>query len=457
MATRVLPSQANPYSSGAVVFDSTPYTEFYIREQQKEQAKDEALDKYFQEWDKSINPAGMRNVDTQDFLNLINENKDFYFKNKAAIKNPALDGGKAYSEWNSRGKTAMGLVSQSKNAAAKEAEYGKIILKAKQDGLPIPESTIRLIEQYRQPIRSANWRDINPEEIEFAPKEFDSDKFVKSITFGIKPNKVENAPVRIPNSIFEKKVTEYKIPKEAAEVMKQRAITAYEKNPTVKYHVDLIQEGSPEFVSLNKIHKEKFGSDIKDRKDVAAALGIAMSGLERSEEQTQESWEAKNERTSAQYDRRAAMSAARQNAAAGAVTSGNIMDEVDAGKIKLGSGKTVNITKGEVFDENNNPYNGEIFIKREYLPSSLYSALNAMGTDDLLLKANKGFNAKIVNGEIVSLGDPRIGNVSRRFLENAQLKLNTEPQKGRQMSFGSSKNEQPKPSTTKTTKKGNIR
>lgn len=278
MATKVLPSQANPYSSGAVVFDSTPYTEFYIREQQKEQAKDEALDKYFQEWDKSINPAGMRNVDTQDFLNLINENKDFYFKNKAAIKNPALDGGKAYSEWNSRGKTAMGLVSQSKNAAAKEAEYGKIILKAKQEGLPIPESTISLIEQYRQPIRSANWRDINPEEIDFIPKRFDPLSFGEKVWKGIPFNtKVEKIPSKEKGYFDE--ITTQVVPKDAYESIRRKAYTEYENDKTTKYAVDLAASNPSEYERYNEVFKKQYGDNIKSRGDLATAMALEFSPI----------------------------------------------------------------------------------------------------------------------------------------------------------------------------------
>ena len=36
MATRTINPQSNPYGGGAVVFDSTPYVEYYLREQQKE-------------------------------------------------------------------------------------------------------------------------------------------------------------------------------------------------------------------------------------------------------------------------------------------------------------------------------------------------------------------------------------------------------------------------------------
>jgi len=75
MATRNIPAPSNPYASVAVIFDSTPYTEFYIKEQQKELAKEEALDRYYQEEMSKISPAGMRADDLPVFNQKYNELK----------------------------------------------------------------------------------------------------------------------------------------------------------------------------------------------------------------------------------------------------------------------------------------------------------------------------------------------------------------------------------------------
>lgn len=277
MATKVLPSQANPYSSGAVVFDSTPYTEFYIREQQKEQAKDEALDKYFQEWDKSINPAGMRNVDTQDFLNLINENKDFYFKNKAAIKNPALDGGRAYNEWSSRGKTAMGLVSQSKDLAGKEDLINKSIIAAKQKGLPVTDRVVIDLERFRQPLRSSNWRDFNPDNLDFQPKPFDPTRFTKDIFGDIKFSTKLVSESKLPETKQIKKVMEEVMPNEALPLIRSRAAAAYSTSPSVKEYVDSSMQDPMRFQKLNSLYSSRFGKNIENAEDMAAAVALSFS------------------------------------------------------------------------------------------------------------------------------------------------------------------------------------
>ena len=277
MATRNIPAPSNPYASGAVVFDSTPYTEFYIREQQKEQAKDEALDKYFQEWDKSINPAGMRNVDTQDFLNLINENKDFYFKNKAAIKNPALDGGRAYNEWSSRGKSAMGLVAQSKDLAGKEDLINKSIIAAKQKGLPITDRVVLDLERFRQPIKSKNWRDFNPDNLDFQPKPFDPTRFTKDIFGDIKFSTKLVSETKLPETKQIKKVMEEVMPDEALPLIKSRAAAAYTTSPSVKEYVDASMQDPMKFQKLNSLYSSRFKRNIESAEDMAAAVALSFS------------------------------------------------------------------------------------------------------------------------------------------------------------------------------------
>ena len=284
MATRNIPAPSNPYASGAVIFDSTPYTEYYIREQQKEQAKDEALDKYFMDWDKSINPAGMRNVDTQDFLNLMNENKGFFFKNKAAIKNPALDNGAAYNEWFARNKSAMGLVAQSKEIASKEEQINKAIIQAKQKGLPITDRVVADLEVFRQPLRSKNWRDFNPDNLDFQPKPFDPIRFTKDIFGDIKFGEELKSETKIPETKSIRRVYETSMPKEALGSVYSRAAAAYKTSPSVKEFVDMSLQNPVEYQKLNDLFVAKYNRPLQSSEDAAAAIALSFSPVGKSRE-----------------------------------------------------------------------------------------------------------------------------------------------------------------------------
>ncbi len=285
MATRTLPAQRNPYASGAVIFDSEPYVDFAIRERQKEQAKDEALDKYFADWDKSINPAGMRNVDTQDFLNLINENKGFYFKNKAAIKNPALDNGAAYNEWFARNKGAMGLVSQSKEIASKEEQINKAILQAKQKGLPITDRVINDLEFFRQPIRSSSWRDFNPDNLDFQPKPFDPIRFTKDIFGDIKFDERLQSETKVPETKTIRRVYETAMPEQALSSVYSRAASSYKTSPSVKEFVDMTVQNPTEYKRLNDLFTSKYKRPIQNSEDAAVAVALSFSPAGKQREQ----------------------------------------------------------------------------------------------------------------------------------------------------------------------------
>ena len=72
----------NPYYKGVAIDISSKPANLAIQIEQKNQAKAEALDRYFMDYEKSINPAGMRSQDQDIVLRKLNENKQFYLKNR---------------------------------------------------------------------------------------------------------------------------------------------------------------------------------------------------------------------------------------------------------------------------------------------------------------------------------------------------------------------------------------
>lgn len=52
-----LPS--NLYAGGAVIFDSSPYTNYYLNQQARQKAQEDSMYRYFGEMGKGLTPAGM--------------------------------------------------------------------------------------------------------------------------------------------------------------------------------------------------------------------------------------------------------------------------------------------------------------------------------------------------------------------------------------------------------------
>ena len=69
----------NPYYKGVKLDVSKPVN-LAIQLEQKERAKQEALDKYFMDYEKSLNSAGMRQQDQDVFLRKLAQNKEYYLK-----------------------------------------------------------------------------------------------------------------------------------------------------------------------------------------------------------------------------------------------------------------------------------------------------------------------------------------------------------------------------------------
>ena len=69
----------NPYRGGNVAIDFTSKPlQLAINLKQKEQAKAEAVDKYFKDWEKSINPAGLSKAEVDIFAKKLKEVQEFY-------------------------------------------------------------------------------------------------------------------------------------------------------------------------------------------------------------------------------------------------------------------------------------------------------------------------------------------------------------------------------------------
>ena len=69
----------NPYQKGVAIDISSKPVNLAMQLEQKEAAKREALDKYFKDYEKSLNSAGMRAVDQDVFLGKISASKTILF------------------------------------------------------------------------------------------------------------------------------------------------------------------------------------------------------------------------------------------------------------------------------------------------------------------------------------------------------------------------------------------
>lgn len=117
----------NPYAGGNVVLNNTPFVQFYTNMLARNQAKNEAFAKSFQDQAKTLTPAGMRGQDVPALMDAKNQWQQDWYKNKDLIQHPDKDNGEAWSKNQQLFNSAAAIPVQSKNLAAGTAMIGKIL------------------------------------------------------------------------------------------------------------------------------------------------------------------------------------------------------------------------------------------------------------------------------------------------------------------------------------------
>ena len=88
----------NPYQKGVNIDFSSKPAAMAVQLIQHEAAKKEALDKYYKDYENKLTSTGMRNQDTDVFLNKLGEAKQYYLQNRDKILNPAKYGADAQAQ-----------------------------------------------------------------------------------------------------------------------------------------------------------------------------------------------------------------------------------------------------------------------------------------------------------------------------------------------------------------------
>ena len=275
----------NPYRQGQAIDISSKPTAIYVDMQQKEKARQDALDKYFMEFDKNINPAGMRTFDIDDLTKMQMEAKQYYFKNQNTIKNPMKDGGKAYSEWMGMNKKQLALVTASKAEAESARQYQKLYQSASTKGQTVSEETLTAFTESQKriadpsfiPFSISNFNTYTPfnavkaKERYFGRdgKNFTKEEIVYSKTPDGKRDLATTSTVINPT------------PQNLATIQKLagadlEADLAKGTPGGFARYIFEVQKDNEAMAELNALHKQYYGTDIQGPKDIATAVVIGL-------------------------------------------------------------------------------------------------------------------------------------------------------------------------------------
>lgn len=278
------------YTGGAERVNVTPYTNFAINYQQRQLAKDEALDNYYQNLAKGINPAGVRTVDMDGFMQKTGELQQFWQANKAAVKNPRLDGGRAQTELMSRYQDALAYIQQSKNEEAAKKPLIPIFADPEKRRL-IPNSAIYKLQLHDLPLNHPQRKSLSVTDLNFDPKPLDLAKHIETFK-DIKPDKMPTLVSTDKGNMTRTINTEYAYNDAAKQAVYERSRAQLLENPSFEKAINdlwssIEQEGetSPTLQQYNDTFKKNYGRDIENEEDLAAAFNIGLLQQNRSEQE----------------------------------------------------------------------------------------------------------------------------------------------------------------------------
>jgi len=251
----------NPYQKGINLDITSRPTQYAIQELQHQQAKAEATDKYFMDWEKSLNSAGIGEDEKKMFADKLNTLKGYGIKNKEQINNPSRYGYDAQSTLEAGFKDLQSFLDGAKQKTAQNKAFKTVIDQHRAQG--------KLIDGDMEV-----WRDASlPYSAGYVAPDLSRVKiydphnerqFEQNITTGIKPSIVENEekiidPLTQLDTGTSKKIKNAILNDEESKKLGENALIEYKTKYGTTKLIDNLYNDKNEVTKLN----DRFGEVYK--------------------------------------------------------------------------------------------------------------------------------------------------------------------------------------------------
>jgi hypothetical protein len=408
----------NPYRGGNVAIDFTSKpTQLAIGLMQKQQAQAEAVDKYFKDWEKSINPAGLSKAEVDIFAKKLKEVQEYGIKNKQAITNPSRYGYDAQSTLMAGFKDLQSFVDQGKQATAERKAFKDYINKEIKSGKRVSDNYLDVLNKAMLPVGAGY---VPPDVMQvdiYDPH--DEKRFTTNVWGGIK------LPTR---EVFEKEIINNKptgkVVKKTYESLDENtvknamlgAINEYKSNRGTREHFDELFKDKDFTSQINENFRKKFNKDISSGSDLAVGYALTQKpgGLIKTEAADYD-WETKFNKTQAAINARAKDD------------EEDYVDPVETYLSQARSGKTFAGTVGENIEIMNLP---ETILRDLGKNKRLAVVGRGLGDGEyyniVFQKDSKGNSTDLIDWgktEKIPPSQIRASTVSRALPSNAKVKL----------------------------------
>ena len=189
---------SNLYTGDAVVVNALPYAQIAQRHEAQRQAKQDALDKYYENMPQTINDKGVRDADVPTLNKMKDDMQRYWIQNRERIRKgntpEAYNYGKILRD-------AQSVIQESKNRAATDVALSQMRKDPRFEHVFFDPSYIYRADLHNRPIGAEGSKAINMNELTLPPKPFSQADYMKGIS-GIKPS-IKTVRVPIPGNKFQ--------------------------------------------------------------------------------------------------------------------------------------------------------------------------------------------------------------------------------------------------------------
>lgn len=278
----------NPYQKGVNIDFSSKPVAVAMQLAQKDQARKEAVDKYFQDWEKSINPAGLAKGELDQFTQKLREIQDYGMKNRDAINDTRKYGYDAQSTLMSKFKDLQSYVAGAKQATAERLAFKNTVDKSIANGKQVSDNYLDVWSNAMKPYGNGY---VSPSlaDIQFFDPHNET-KYTTNVLSNVKPAIIENeVPIldaKGENTGFSKKIKNLVLDNEEAKKLANNSYAEYTSNLGTQKHINelfndkkFVDQFNSRFGEVYKQIDPVTGQEvipkIQTAEDLARAIGLS--------------------------------------------------------------------------------------------------------------------------------------------------------------------------------------
>jgi hypothetical protein len=398
----------NPYQKGVAIDIASKPINLAIQLEQKEAAKKEALDKYFMDYEKSLNPAGMRQQDQDVFLGKLAQAKQYYLQNRDKILNPAKYGADAQSTYFAGLRDAQNAIGQSKQAMAQDKLATQHFIAQKD--LNAPDGYAEALQLSHLPISDPRYRPLDVTQWKFYkthdPMEY-ANKVYSKIPLSESAPQILDVKGR-PGYIYSKTIS--KIAPENYGRVLQDGYNSFETDEGLRKTMINMFDDKEKVKELEL----KYNTKIPTPKALAGIYTLDLQPIKENTTNAVESGATREARARRNMDYNK-----------GPVASvRNLLDDVASVKPITNVTKDFTLSKGVVTGKEGKPFTGDIKdVSGQNIPADIFTVLENYKIN---INPKDKFRLIIKNGRIEGMQTKKGQIIDRSTIEAAQRKYDTE-------------------------------